>query len=754
MKELNLPYNFVPLSRAILQPAWADKVSHDHPLKDGLSGEFTLRITVDTPLCVGGKQTKATNQDAGTIYFSTDEGGKPAIPGSAIKGMLRNVLEIATFGHFAQVDNVRMGVRDIAEASNFYSDLMDEKHIHAGWLTYDRGHWYMTPCSIARVEQREIIRHFEIDEDEWNFKDSDNPSNNNLSARARYQLLQGLRQVGFYHKKIENVSENQPVTTVALVDSAQEAGTVSETMFNGFIVVTGQPGKDFTHPKSKHKDFIFYDPRAKERVKVPERIIADFMFIHQDSDEWRYWRNELEQNRADPGIPVFYKKAGSGIHSMGLAMMYKLAYENSVHDAIANTNSAHIRPERPDLAQLMFGRVDESASDGRNNLRGRVNFGLARVEDPNNTLWKTMTEALVLSGPKPTYYPAYIDQNRGGRTKYAYKTLMDSDAELSGWKRYPVRDNYQEPELTQKVRQNKQVQVRLQTVPARTKFTGRVRFHNLLPAELGALLWATNFGGAPLASHGLGAGRSFGFGQVRLDASEIRAIPNRDELKNAVNESSVVDEMCRSAFADLMREFWSKAKVDQSEWLKSPQLVQLLAMADPYVGGREKEWEFPKEPKDFMKAKQGSDRFIRQPYVDPRKYESGAEAKAGEFCVPHPGSFRQRVEALAEERERIRAEEAEAVRRDQEKQMMSASDLALAEFEDVLQPPDWNKTAFQKLKDCALELKKKEDDFFDASQIESLSVLAQGAMEVVERHGKQNSAPGKAVSNLIKRLNK
>ncbi|MEX2499533.1 MAG: TIGR03986 family CRISPR-associated RAMP protein [Wenzhouxiangellaceae bacterium] len=748
MKKLNLPYNFVPLSRAILHPAWADKVSHDHPFRDGLSGELTLRIINDTPLCAGGEQIKATKDKAGTICFFTDENDRPAIPGSTIKGMLRNVLEIATFGHFEQVDDVRMGVRDISESSNFYTELMDEKYIKAGWLNYNNGHWDLTPCLMERVEQREIIRHFEITEPKWNLKDREDPRKNNRTARARYRLLRGLREVGFYRREIDSEDENQVLTSVVLTDPKEESGAIAETLHTGFVVVTGQPGKDFNHPKAKQKDFIFHDPRENERMKVPDRVISDFMFIHQDSDEWRYWRNELEHNRAVPGVPVFFKQTPSGVHSMGLAMMYKLAYENSVHDAIANTNPAHVRATWPDLAQLMFGRVDESEPDGRNNLRGRINIGLARIDDPDNRAWKSLTDSLVLSSPKSTYYPAYIDQQRGGNTRHPYKTLMDSKAELSGWKRYPVRDDYQEPELTETVERNKEVQVRLQVVPPRSRFKTRVRFHNLLPAELGALLWSTNFGGAPQASHALGTGKPFGFGQVRLEAEAMKVVPNRDQIKDAVDDSDVADEMCRAAFIELMNDFWNRARSDQSEWIKSPQLVQLLAMADPFVGDREKEWNFPREPKEFADAKKGTDRFIRQPYVDPQEYESGSEARFGEYVVESPGAFRQRAQELAEEREEARHLEAELAKREHEKLAMAKPERALMELADLLSPDEWNASSFRKLDEHIRKQILASADLIQEVPRDKVVGLIEQAWSVVAKHDKQKDSVGKAVKKL------
>ncbi len=132
MSQLSAPYRFIPLSRLILLPNWANEVSHDQPFKDGLCGELQLRLTTYTSLCVGGEQDKATEREPGKVHFFRTPDQRPAIPGSSLKGMLRNVLEIASFARFRQVEDQRLGVRDISESSNFYCKKMVQDPSRAG----------------------------------------------------------------------------------------------------------------------------------------------------------------------------------------------------------------------------------------------------------------------------------------------------------------------------------------------------------------------------------------------------------------------------------------------------------------------------------------------------------------------------------------------------------------------------------------------------------------------------------------------
>ena len=122
--SVSAPYRFVPLSSLIVFPHWADQVSHDRPFSDGISGELNIQIHNTSALCVGGKQERSSEHQAGKVHFYRTPDNTLAIPGTSLKGMLRNVVEIASFSRFKQVEDQKLGVRDISEANNFYANKM------------------------------------------------------------------------------------------------------------------------------------------------------------------------------------------------------------------------------------------------------------------------------------------------------------------------------------------------------------------------------------------------------------------------------------------------------------------------------------------------------------------------------------------------------------------------------------------------------------------------------------------------------
>jgi len=162
---ITAPYNFVSLSPWVHIPEWSAAVSHDVPFEEGLCGELTLSITAETPVLIGSE--KASGSNAVDPYMLAD--GRYAIPGASLKGMVRNVLEIATFGRMSALDDQQFALRDLSGPTrNDYQKKFaketsaldkdgDRKTAYVappetGWLTYQDDTWTITPCAMARVD--------------------------------------------------------------------------------------------------------------------------------------------------------------------------------------------------------------------------------------------------------------------------------------------------------------------------------------------------------------------------------------------------------------------------------------------------------------------------------------------------------------------------------------------------------------------------------------------------------------------------
>lgn len=693
MPEVTAPYRFVPLSNLIVYPSWANKVSHDKPFKDGVCGEITVTLKNQTPLCVGGQQTASSKDEAGKIYFYKTPEGQPSIPGSSLKGMLKNVLEIASFSPMRQVEDQKLGVRDLTDSRNFY--MSNIKSPNSGWLKFDEQKgWVIYPCSYNRVHQQQIVETFNIGYKDW--VDSN-------TVMERYYKIGVCPDIKFEQTKEKNGKQ--------LVDISRTQGR------EGVLVVTGQPGAAYDKNKSAKKyEFVFFHTQENP-IEVSSTVMSGFRQIHQDTTEWQFWQSNL--NNLKHGIPVFYHKDGSTVRSLGLAMMYKLPYKNSIHEAIGHTNAQHVTDtyhiDKAGMADLLFGYLDEEQGDA--SLRGRVQIGFGMWQGDQPLL--RFSDEVVLSAPKPTYYPAYIYQDGKGD---GFKQLMQNNAKIAGWKRYQAKATERYPKLEPTVLQNKRVQVKLETLATDSQFSFKIRLHNLRPVELGALLWSLDFGESDKCCHALGMGKPFGLGQVKLSLTDSHLMRNDGQ---DIEDETAWLAGCRIEFQSYMNDVFEANGVTVN-WQDCDVIAALREYATPT--NKLDGYQYLSAPKDYadLKKREYIDEFAKDfHHYDPIEIEDEKQIQTV--------AYQSNIDASIDKAKDYMLEQAKAIAREEAKQTATEEDKALYEIEDFIARANQELTKTMK-GDAHKVLKEPFDsykDSFTAEQISKLQVLANELSELV-----------------------
>ena len=708
MPEVTAPYRFVPLSNLIVYPNWANNVSHDKPFQDGICGEITVTLKNQTPLCVGAQQTPSSEYEAGKIHFYRTPEGQLSIPGSSLKGMLRNVLEIASFSPMRQVEDQKLGVRDLTDSRNFY--MSNIKSPQAGWLKFDeKKGWVIYPCSYNRVHQKQIIDTFNISYKDW--ADS-------KTVMDRYYKVGVCPDIKFEQTEEKNGKQ--------LVDISRTQGKA------GVLVVTGQPGSAFDQNKSAKKyEFVFFNTKENP-IEVSSTVMSGFRQIHQDTAEWQFWQRNL--NNLKHGIPVFYHSDGTMVRSLGLAMMYKLPYKNSIHDAIEHTNAQHTDDSRSTdsagMADLLFGYLDEE-QDG-SSLRGRVQIGFGMWQG-NQPLLQFSPE-VVLSAPKPTYYPAYIYQD--GKNN-GFNQLMQDNAKIAGWKRYQTKAIEDYPRLESKVLQNKKVQVKLETLANDSQFRFKIRLHNVRPVELGALLWSLDFGECDECCHALGMGKPFGLGQVKLSLIDSQLV--RNDSKDITDKAAWLAG-CRIEFQTYMDKVF-KANDIANEWEDCDVITALREYATPTHALDS--YQYLSAPKDYadLKKREYIDKFAKDFHqYDPIEIADEKQIKTVEYQSDIDASIAKAGEKIAEKEE--------ALARKKAKQTATEEEKALYEIEDFIAKARQELTKTMK-DDAHNVLKTPFKDYQDSFTAEQLSKLQALANELSELVGTK-----KQLDKIVKQINK
>ncbi len=509
MATIKAPYNFVPLETAAFIPSWGNRISQDVPFKDGVSGRIDISIEAMTPIFVrnGQRQLPEEEKKNGRKQddsFSHTEGNQFFIPGTSIKGELRDILEILSFGKMTQIQDRRFGIRDLTSGpdGNIYKELI--KDTHCGWLYKDaEGDFVIEDCgSPWRVAPEEIDQKFNCRL--TNFKKtlkSDRASGVNKdseqemkSASKKYEMLGVLGKIK--NDTSTPIMDIPGLTLSVAYDRKDFDREIYEISGGGkeqaTLVMTGQPDK------RKYYEFLFPYSTEAEVYVVDDEIINDFKTIHKNNYDFEHlWQERLEKGG---DIPVFFTLKDGKIDAIGLSFMFRYPTTNSIETAIP----AELQLKcHKDLAECIFGTCDEKLGA----LKGRVVISPAFLSEGGRTL---ATVSTTLSSPKPSFGPLYVREG----------TWMSGNAQIKGRKRYPVRNSVWTNEVG-----TDSTATKFTPLDKGAKFCGNIHFHNLKEAELGALIAALTFNGHKGCFHSIGEAKPLGYGKVKISITGFEPKP-------------------------------------------------------------------------------------------------------------------------------------------------------------------------------------------------------------------------------------
>ncbi|SFW22776.1 TIGR03986 family CRISPR-associated RAMP protein [Nitrosovibrio sp. Nv17] len=518
------PYNFVPLPERIFDVADGIEVDgkqikpwemHDCFVAGTFSGHIDLTIETLTPLFVRGavrKKRDGSWDDRDSRrrpepYMTPD--GRPAIPGSSLRGMVRTLVEILSFSKMQPISDAKPFFRTVADdrIGRTYRSRMtvDGQKPRGGILHLDGSGASIQPREVRRV-QRDALTSIQFDPRDPNYTPPWPPQHGRCWVR---------------------VMDASDVSDIRLQDQ-QPVGTGWRA---ATLVLTGNAPR-------KKREFVFLDPEGDGAtpVRIPDSLLARF----HDDDQITSWQERAfprdrpqragraAAGRLRQGEPVFFVLSEAeksednpdGLVFFGRAGMFRFPYDRTPRDLVP----ASLRESPLDLAEAMFGKVS-----GGEAIKGRVHFSDAVATSGGPPWCEAVLVPHILSAPKPTTFQHYITQD-GTKGRDQLTTYIDRDhTTIRGHKLYWHRDDGSG--LAQiKEAQNHDGLLRdlwsanpgdtqhtiIQPVKKGVTLAGKIRFENLTPIELGALLHALDLPDG--CAHRLGMGKPLGLGSIRIGA--------------------------------------------------------------------------------------------------------------------------------------------------------------------------------------------------------------------------------------------
>ena len=460
------PYNFVPLNQKIvaINPEIPEANKY-HTNRN--TGWIDLEIETLTPLYIRGTLTQdeilaGEESKDNPDFFSPVN--RIRIPGSSLRGIIRSLVEIVSYGKFHFFDDKRLYYRGLADRSN----LRDE--YQRKMSSYDRrarkSQYKFSAGILRKTKHSDRGEHFEIVSSGDNFKQI-------LKSEAKATV----KAIGKKYREFEFYDIGE-----------------------GYIVVSGNiPGKK--------RDWLIYSPpQNAEIIKLDNKDIQGYLGDRNRSENVPNLI-DLARKRGK-GVPCFYVRwkdeNGKDRISFGHTGFFRLAYEKTIGEHIFEEL---LKTGKIDFAESIFGNETTHA--------GRVFFEDAFLtKGQENPLLEEQIPQ-ILSEPKPTTFQHYLVQNNDEVRKLNH---YNSDTVIRGYKMYWHKSGKNWQEADQDAIEKHRTQYTcIQPVKSGIKFKGKIRFENLSDEELGALLFALELPQG--CAHKLGMGKPLGLGSVKITSS-------------------------------------------------------------------------------------------------------------------------------------------------------------------------------------------------------------------------------------------
>ena len=531
------PYNFVPFSDKVYQYPDKKLTAHNDMKEELYTGEISYEITAHTPIMVGsGKK-----QDEAELFYK-DAQGRYAIPGSTMRGLIRNNVQILGLSGFGDdIDDYALMYRDVANRGpdkKRYQDILGAdtlpidaggesvsigvlKNVKAGYIAKEAGKYviYQTKKDSVKKEygamnyyvlsEKKIVHDYLSSKKngtkfryEFFVKNGKSIMQHDLQpfqripktgkpekGNVRWQGIKNKYYCPYFEKVSYEITKEKDVTAV---------GKPEKYKTLGYVMSTG---------KMNDKKAIYIIPdidKSKEKIVIPDKD------VHAFNTDLEKKKNTLKQFGGKEFFslptdnqfkPVFYIELGGRLY-FGFTPRLRLFYDYTVKDGLLPSH----KKKGIDYSKAIFGYSNENGS-----YKSKVSFSDAVVSTESKMM---EVKNIILSEPKPSSYNDYLQSEKGKAVTYNKEDFL-----LRGVKQYWL---HQKEEKCLVGENQKNVASKMQPLPAGAKFQGKVRFQNMTKDELGLLLWSIKLKSG--ARMNVGKAKAYGYGNISLNVLSAESI--------------------------------------------------------------------------------------------------------------------------------------------------------------------------------------------------------------------------------------
>lgn len=481
IKTARAPYNFVPFSNRILWRYENVQQLPRHDVLDAqlLTGEIQVTVTAQTPIYIANSDRSG---------FITNARGQYMVPGSTLRGLIRQNMQILGFGLIRakeDMNDFRLMYRDMTSAKDALTYSLRDRYTGVLGIqtrkTPDGKNYSVATAVKGGYLHNEGGKCYIV------------PTEGDVIPVSRSSLL--------VSKWADSYAFEQPIWYQAVGETVTDIKTTETEYYRKGVLLS--PGL----MRKQNRLYIF----PAESASSASILLSDEEVLSYQEDVEAKRNNLKGTDKAHPMDPrfwdmpknggvkaVFYVTDNDGFTSFGTSQFLRLAYAYSLGHGLPQMHQQMKDCEQIDYPYGMLGYAGKQES-----YRSRVSVGnLISQGDPQ----PGQTVPVVLGGPKPSFMAGYTKNG----TDY-----NQPDFQLNGFKQYwlqPVR------KTDEVIKMN--VASSISPLPAGTQFTGTIRYRNLHKDELGLLLWCLRLDEG--CYQNIGSGKPYGFGRVKIQIDALR----------------------------------------------------------------------------------------------------------------------------------------------------------------------------------------------------------------------------------------
>ncbi|MCB6770465.1 TIGR03986 family CRISPR-associated RAMP protein [Veillonella atypica] len=486
-------YNFVRLPSHVIPAEFYDgnfegvtkdvmDAYRDHVMQTGThTGYIDLTITTETPLFIGGPSKQ---EDTTPLEFYGGQ-NNPTIPGSSLKGMVKEIFKIVTASSFrpyqrgtglGDFEDRYLYFRDIASAikplKEYYASRMMNPIKNGAGLSTPKAtpgfiiqtannEYYAVPSVAKKIyyeAEKELVAKQRTPSIDW----THTYVNVHVGAMRSKRTFMRITKPCNFDKRI-------PIPQSCIESYADDKNRGTLDLLDKKTGKSGEAAKEYTHS-------------------------TDVKFV----------------------VPCYFTEKDGVVEHFGHGRYYRIAYDLKISDHLPNSLERH--NNGVDLCDSVFGYGD--------NWAGRVSFSDAHVQGTLKMCPSDYPHPLM--GPNPTSFQLYLNQDVDDHNTYNH--WGHEHASLRGYKMYWHQPLEKAKNWTRTVEEKEIKGTRkIRPVDRGVTFTSRIHFERLSDVELGALLMSLNLdkysGGQRRTYYKLGMGKSIGFGSIKLN-TEVTIFDN------------------------------------------------------------------------------------------------------------------------------------------------------------------------------------------------------------------------------------